>query len=116
MSAFFCVPLTETAEIEPLNMSCISASISFVLLRVILDIFGDSYAITVTVFDWLTVYPLESVAVTVTVIFPLFDTLPTVRAAPVVFDTVTPLQVAEYDTTDAPFLAVAADGVITKED
>ena len=80
------------------------------------ETFGMAYAITVTVLDWLTVYPRESVAVTVTVTLPDFATAPTVSAAPVVFVTVTPLQVAAYCTMVALFFAVAAEGVTSRVD
>ena len=48
---------------EPLNLSCISASISFVRRKVTDEILGFAYAITVTFFVTLEVYPRESVTV-----------------------------------------------------
>ena len=75
-----------------MNLSCISASISFVRRKVTDEILGFAYAITVTFFVTLEVYPRESVTVSVTDTLPDFSILPTVIAAPELLDADNPLQ------------------------
>ena len=82
------------AEMVPLKMSCISASISFVLRSVRELIFGFAYATTVMFCVTLAVHPRLSVTVSTTATVPLFETTPTVSGSPVVLETETPLQVA----------------------
>ena len=101
-------------EMLPLNISCISDSISLVRRSEISDTLGFAYGITVICCVLLTVYPLESVAVTTTSNVPDFSRPLRLKAAPVVLDTVFPLQVAAYFTMAAPFFAVAVPGVTDK--